>query len=247
MTVETTAETPASPATAIPAPVVRRRLDAPVAYEPVWQAMRAHTDAVGPDDPDEIWLLAHEPVFTQGTNGRPEHLLLPGDIPVVATDRGGQVTYHGPGQVMAYVLADVRRLGLGVRSLVQALESAMIDTLAGYGIEAVARRDAPGVYVPAVDMAKIGAIGLRVRRGRCYHGLALNTGMDLAPFERIDPCGYQGLAVTQIRDLGGPDDPAQVAEDLLPHLLRRLGLPTPAATSGSAAPDGLEGGRGDAA
>lgn len=191
--------------------------------------MRAHTDAARPGAPDEFWLLAHQPVFTQGTNGRPEHVLMPGDIPVVASDRGGQVTYHGPGQLMVYLLADVRRLGLGVRALVQALEQATIDTLAGYGIAATTRRDAPGVYVPAADMAKIASIGLRIRNGRCYHGLALNANMDLLPFKRIDPCGFQGLTITQVSDLGGPGDLSRLSDDLLPCLCRRLALPLPSA------------------
>lgn len=211
----------------IPAPVIRHVLDAPQPYEPVWQDMRAHTRAAGSDTPDEIWFMAHAPVFTQGTNGRPEHVLMPGDIPIVASDRGGQVTYHGPGQLMAYVLADLRRLGLGVRTLVQALEQATIDTLAEYGITACAKRDAPGVYIPDLGMAKIASIGLRIRNGRCYHGVALNTAMDLAPFERIDPCGFQGLQMTQICDLGGPTDLATVSADLLPHLCQRMGLPQP--------------------
>lgn len=205
---------------------VRRDLAAPLAYPPVWQAMRDFTDTATPKDPDRIWLLAHQPVFTQGSNGRAEHVLAPGAIPVVQSDRGGQVTYHGPGQLMAYVMADLRGLGLGVRSLVQALENAMVDTLAGYGIAAAGRRGAPGVYVTggSADGAKIGSIGLRVRRGRCYHGLALNVAMDLAPFQRIDPCGFHGLAMTQVADLGGPEDLDQVAGDLLAALCTRLKL-----------------------
>lgn len=211
----------------IPPPVIRRMLETPQPYVPIWQAMRDHTCETDRNQADEIWLLAHQPVFTQGTNGRPEHLLLPGDIPVVKSDRGGQVTYHGPGQLMAYVLADLRRLGLGVRSLVQALEQATINTLADYGIQAVARRDAPGVYVPDLDMAKIASIGLRIRNGRCYHGLALNTNMDLAPFDRINPCGFQGLRMTQVKALGGPADLDTVSRDFLPHLCRQLGMPLP--------------------
>lgn len=210
-----------------PRPVVRRLLDEPKPYAPIWQEMRAFTCAAEPQTPDEIWFLAHQPVFTQGTNGRPEHILMPGDIPVVDSDRGGQVTYHGPGQLMAYVLVDLRRLGLGVRSLVQALEQATIDTLAGYDIAAQAQRDAPGVYVPAANMAKIASIGLRVRRGRCYHGLALNVDMDLAPFERIDPCGFHGLQMTQLKTLGGTASLDQVSRDLLPALCGQLGLPQP--------------------
>lgn len=201
-------------------------LDTPRPYEPVWHAMQQHTHAAMPDTPDEIWLLAHQPVFTQGTNGRPEHVLLPGNIPVVASDRGGQVTYHGPGQLMAYVLADLGRLELGVRSLVQAMEQAIIGMLADYGITATDRRDAPGVYVPDADMAKIASIGLRVRNRRCYHGLALNVNMDLSPFQCIDPCGFHGLAMTQTSNLGGPADVARASEVLLPRLCRQLGLPS---------------------
>ncbi|MEQ8800088.1 MAG: lipoyl(octanoyl) transferase LipB [Salinisphaeraceae bacterium] len=211
-------------------------LDAPLAYEPVWRDMQAFTDAAGPDTPDEFWFLAHEPVFTQGTNGRPEHVLAPGNIPIVPSDRGGQVTYHGPGQLMGYVLADVRRLGMGIRSLVEGLELAVIDTLDGYGITARARRDAPGVYVPAAGDAKIASLGLRVRRGRCYHGLALNVDLDLEPFGRINPCGYQGLAMTRIADLAAPISLDRVAADLAPAICRRLRLPRPAANEHRFAP-----------
>lgn len=216
-----------TPSTTIPTPIVRRRLETLQPYEPTWQAMRRHTCEASPDAADEIWFLAHQPVFTQGTNGRPENVLLPGDIPVVKSDRGGQVTYHGPGQLMVYLLADLRRLGLGVRSLVQGIEQATIATLADYDIRAEARRDAPGVYIPELDMAKIGSIGLRIRNGRCYHGLALNTSMDLTPFERINPCGFQGLQMTEIAALGGPTSLLTVSHDLLPHLCRQLGLPLP--------------------
>lgn len=195
----------------------------PLPYPPLWQEMRDYTEQRTAATPDALWLLNHTPVFTQGKNGRPEHLLNPGDINVVATDRGGQVTYHGPGQIMAYTLIDLKRLGLGIRGLVTALEQAMIATLAGYDIEAHARRDAPGVYVGA---AKIGSLGLRVRHGRSYHGLALNVDMDLAPFDRINPCGYQNLAMTQVSDLGGPAALDRVAGDLSGHLARELGLST---------------------
>lgn len=190
-------------------------------YSEVWQAMRAWTDQRSADSPDQLWALEHPPVFTQGQSGRAEHLLAPGDIPVVPTDRGGQVTYHGPGQLVVYPLLDIRRLGFGPRRLVMALEQAMIDCLAVYGIRAVARRDAPGVYV---DAAKIGSIGMRIRRGCCYHGLALNVAMDLEPFARINPCGHSGLQMTQISQLDGPDRLETVADDLLPHLARNLGL-----------------------
>lgn len=203
---------------AVPALIVRRlgRQD----YEPVWRAMQAYTDARTAESPDELWLLQHPPVFTQGLNGQPEHLLDPGEIPVIRVDRGGQVTYHGPGQVVAYVLLDLKRRGLGVRELVTTLEQSVIDLLAEYGIAAQARRDAPGVYVAG---RKIASLGLRVRRGCSYHGLSLNVAMDLAPFRRINPCGYRGLEVTQLADLGGPADTVAVEEALLSHLVRRLG------------------------
>ncbi len=183
--------------------------------------MREFTDTRRPDGADELWCLEHFPVFTQGQRGRAEHVLGAGDIPVVATDRGGQVTYHGPGQLVLYPLLDLQRLGLGPRGLVSRLERSMIDCLAGYGIQASARADAPGVYVGG---AKIGSIGLRIRRGCSYHGLSLNVAMDLAPFARINPCGLQGLRMTQIGELGGPSDPHRVAQDLLPGLARNLGI-----------------------
>lgn len=189
-------------------------------YLPVLHAMQQFTAQRGVGSSDEIWLVEHLPVYTQGLNGKPEHLLTPGAIPVVQTDRGGQVTYHGPGQLVAYVLVDLRRKGWGVRELVSRLEQAVIDLLHGYGIPAVARRDAPGVYVGG---AKIAALGLRVKRGCSYHGVSFNVAMDLEPFSRINPCGYAGLPVTQLRALGGPTDPTEVAEDLLKHLCARLG------------------------
>jgi lipoyl(octanoyl) transferase len=192
-------------------------------YLPTWQAMQAFTDRRDVATPDELWLVEHPPVFTQGMNGKPEHLLDPGDIPVVPVDRGGQVTYHGPGQLVVYPLLDLRRRHLGVRDLVQRLEFAVIDLLAGYGIEALGRRDAPGVYV---DGRKVASLGLRVRRGCSYHGLSLNVDMDLAPFARINPCGYAGLEVTRTVDLGGPDDWREAATALVPHLLRQLARPT---------------------
>lgn len=193
----------------------------PAPYRPVWQAMQAFTDQRDANTRDALWLLNHSPVFTQGKNGRPEHLLAPGDIEVVPIDRGGQVTYHGPGQIMAYVMVDLRRLGIGIRSLVSALENAMVATLAGYDIDAYAKPDAPGVYV---GDAKIGSIGLRVRRGASYHGLALNVDMDLEPFQRIDPCGYHGLRMTQVADLGGPRSLDTVADDLSAALCNTLGV-----------------------
>lgn len=168
-------------------------------YAPVWREMQDFTAQRNADTTDQIWLLEHTPVFTQGMNGKPEHLLAPGDIPVLPIDRGGQVTYHGPGQLVVYVMLDLTRLGIGIRRLVEVLEQSVIDWLATQGIAAQARRDAPGVYV---DGAKIAALGLRVRRGRSYHGLAFNVDMELEPFSRINPCGYQGLPVTQTRELG---------------------------------------------
>lgn len=167
-------------------------------YTPVWQAMRDLTDGRDADTPDQFWLVEHDPVFTQGQAGKPEHLLMPGDIPVVATDRGGQVTYHGPGQVVLYPLLDVRRARLGVRELVSALEQAVIALLADHGVVAHARPDAPGVYV---GEAKIASLGLRIRRGASFHGVALNVDGDLSPFQRINPCGYAGLAMTRLADL----------------------------------------------
>ncbi|MGH8216025.1 MAG: lipoyl(octanoyl) transferase LipB [Rhodanobacteraceae bacterium] len=191
------------------------------AYEPVWRAMPAFTDARGPDTPDELWLVEHEPVFTLGQAGRPEHVLAPGDIPVVNVDRGGQVTYHGPGQIVAYPLLDLRRLKIGVRELVRRIEQAVIDTLAEWNIQAQRRDGAPGVYVAD---AKIAALGLRVRRGCTFHGLAFNIAMDLEPFRRINPCGYAGLRVTQMLDLGGPSRLADVEEVLIVELGRQFGL-----------------------
>jgi lipoyl(octanoyl) transferase len=188
-------------------------------YEPVYRQMREFTLARTDDTPDELWFLEHPPVFTQGQAGKAEHLLAPGEIPVVQSDRGGQVTYHGPGQLVVYVLVDLQRQGYGIRSLVTRLEQAMVDCLAGYGIAGAARRDAPGVYV---EGRKIASLGLRVRKGRTYHGLALNVAMDLAPFTRINPCGYQGLLMTQVSALGGPSEIGRVAADLEPALRRRL-------------------------
>jgi len=167
-----------------------------VDYRESWQAMQDFTDERGPDTEDELWLVQHPPVFTQGQAGKAEHVLVPGDIPVVQSDRGGQVTYHGPGQWLVYLLLDLRRHELGVRGLVDLIEQSIVTVLEGLDIIARPRRDAPGVYV---DDAKIASLGLRVRRGCSYHGLALNVDMDLEPFSRINPCGYQGLEVTTIR------------------------------------------------
>lgn len=197
------------------------------AYEPVWRAMQAFTDARDADTRDELWLVEHDPVFTQGQAGKAEHVLAPGDIPVVPVDRGGQVTYHGPGQLVAYPLLDLRRLGIGVRELVNRIEQCVIDTLATWDIAAQRREGAPGIYV---GDAKVMALGLRVRRGCSFHGLAFNVAMDLSPFSRINPCGYQGLRVTQVLDLGGPGNLVEVAQTLVPLLARQFGLdPAPAA------------------
>lgn len=192
-----------------------------VEYEPTWRAMQAFTDARDTETRDEIWFLEHPPVFTLGMNGKAEHLLNPGDIPVVNIDRGGQVTYHGPGQLVIYPLLDLRRLRLGVRELVMALEQSVIETLKEWGITAVARRDAPGVYV---EGRKLASVGLRIRRGCSYHGMAFNVQMDLGPFQRINPCGYAGLQVTQLTALGGIGDLFAVTQRLAPHLLGTLGV-----------------------
>lgn len=164
-------------------------------YEPVWRAMQAFTDRRDAGTSDELWLVEHPPVFTQGQAGRAEHLLAPGDIPVIQVDRGGQVTYHGPGQIVAYPLIDIGRLHLGVRALVSGIEQAIIDVLKSYAVDAQLVATAPGVYV---DGVKIASLGLRIRRGKSFHGLAFNINMDLEPFQRINPCGYQGLQVTNL-------------------------------------------------
>ena len=190
-------------------------------FTTVWPAMERYTDQRSDDAGDELWLVEHDPVFTLGQAGKDEHVLAPGDIPVVRTNRGGQVTYHGPGQIVAYPLVDLRRLGLGVREFVCRIEQALIDTLAHWQITAVRKDGAPGVYV---DGAKIGALGLRVRRGCTFHGLAFNIDMDLEPFARINPCGYAGLAVTSVVKLGGPSDLAAVKPVLVAELSRQLGL-----------------------
>lgn len=186
-----------------------------VEYAPTWRAMQEFTARRSADTPDEIWLLEHPPVYTLGQAGKAEHLIAATDIPVVPIDRGGQITYHGPGQVVAYVLVDLRRRGYGIRELVSRMEQAVIDLLARHGVAAERLAGAPGVYVAG---AKIAALGLRVRHGCTYHGLALNVDMDLAPFGAINPCGYPGMAVTQCRDLGVALTPAQ-AEDALAQTL----------------------------
>jgi len=183
--------------------------------------MQRFVDERGGETPDEVWFLEHPPVFTLGMNARPEHLLATGDIPVVQIDRGGQVTYHGPGQLVVYPLLDLGRIRLGVRALVEGIERAVVAAVADWGIEAAGRRDAPGVYV---GERKLASLGLRIRRGRSYHGLALNVAMDLEPFRRINPCGYAGLEMTQVSELGGPADTGVVADALAPRLLAALGL-----------------------
>lgn len=192
-----------------------------VPYEPTWRAMQRFTDERQPGTPDEIWMLEHPPVFTLGLNASREHLLAPGDIPVVQIDRGGQVTYHGPGQLVVYPLIDLRRRRVGVRQLVVALENAVIAYAAASGVAAKGSRAAPGVYV---GDAKLASIGLRIRRAASYHGLSLNVALDLEPFERINVCGYRGLAVTRLADHGVTLDVEGVARGLAPHLLRELGF-----------------------
>ena len=164
-------------------------------YEPVWRAMQSFTDQRDASTPDELWLVEHPPVFTQGQAGRAEHVLAPGDIPVVQVDRGGQVTYHGPGQIVAYPLIDIKRIQMGVRALVTGIEQAIIEVLGSYAVEATTMSGAPGVYI---DGVKIASLGLRIRRGRSFHGLAFNVNMDLEPFQRINPCGFKGLQVTNL-------------------------------------------------
>lgn len=188
-------------------------------YATCWQAMRDFTDSRTPETLDEIWLLQHSPVFTQGQNGKPEHVLNPGDIPIIQTDRGGQVTYHGPGQLMVYTLIDLKRKKFHVRQLVTLLEQSVIDLLADFGITAIAKPTAPGIYV---NEQKICSIGLRIRRGCSYHGIAFNVGMDLAPFSRINPCGFSTLKMTQFSELGGLSDPIESGQLLIKHLMKNL-------------------------
>jgi lipoyl(octanoyl) transferase len=196
-----------------------------VPYEPTWHAMQRFTDARTVDTRDEIWLLEHDPVFTLGMNAKAEHVLAAGDIPVVRIDRGGQVTYHGPGQLVVYPLIDVRRRNLGVRGFVGALEGAVIDYAAELGIQGTCRAGAPGVYV---GERKLASVGIRIRRNGSYHGLALNVAMDLEPFRRINPCGYAGLEMTDLERLGGPTDVVIAAQGLAPLLLARLAATEPA-------------------
>lgn len=201
------------------APPVRIRFLGRVEYEPTWRAMQRFTDERDAGTPDEIWFLEHPPVFTLGMNADPSHVLAPGDIPVVHIDRGGQVTYHGPGQLVVYPLIDLRRANLGVRDLVTALERSVIDFVATLGIAAECRPRAPGVYV---GERKLASVGIRIRRGASYHGLALNVDMDLEPFSRINPCGYHGLEMTQLAAHGARMSVEEAARGLEPHLLRYL-------------------------
>jgi len=190
-------------------------------YAPVWHAMQHFTDTRTDSTDDELWVVEHEPVFTLGQAGKPEHVLAAGDIPVLHVDRGGQVTYHGPGQIVVYPLLDLRRLGIGVRDYVCRIEQAIIDTLDEWNIGAERMDGAPGVYVGG---AKIAALGIRVRRGCSFHGLALNAALDLEPFHRINPCGYAGMQVTSVLDLGGPSGIEAIKPVLLSHLAQQFGL-----------------------
>ena len=188
-------------------------------YMPMWQKMQDFTDTRDENTPDEIWLVEHESVFTQGQAGKDEHLLAPGDIEVIKVDRGGQVTYHGPGQQMMYVLFNLRRLKIGVRELVTWLEECIIESLSEFAIDAYAKADAPGVYV---NDSKIASLGLRVRRGCSFHGLALNVNMDLSPFLRINPCGYAGMNMVQTKELNGPQNLEAAGEGLVKHMIKKL-------------------------
>ena len=217
----------ASPVRPVPPAVVRHLGRQP--YEPVWHAMQRFTDQREDATADELWVVEHEPVFTLGQAGKAEHVLAPGEIPVVKVDRGGQVTYHGPGQIVVYPLLKLPRLGVGVRDYVCRIEQAVIDTLEEWNIGAERRDGAPGVYVGG---AKVAALGIRVRRGCTFHGLALNVAMDLEPFRRINPCGYEGLQVTTVVDLGGPSGMAAVTPVLLDNLARQFGLQLQTATDG---------------
>jgi lipoyl(octanoyl) transferase len=191
-----------------------------VDYTTTWQAMKQFTESREADATDEIWLLQHPRVFTQGQAGKAEHVLAPGDIPVIQVDRGGQVTYHGPGQLVGYLMIDISRKKLGVRQLVSDIENSLVDTLKEWDIESAPRTDAPGVYT---GEKKIASLGLRIRHGRSFHGLALNVDMDLEPFRRINPCGYQGLAMTQVKDLSENPDMSRISQRLAHYLQVNLG------------------------
>ncbi len=188
-------------------------------YMPTWQAMQRFTVERNPETADEIWITEHSPVYTLGLNGKAEHLLQPTDIPVIDTDRGGQITYHGPGQLVIYLLADLKRLNFGPRQMVTLLENGVIATLKQYGIKSEARKDAPGVYIAG---RKIASLGLRIKRGCCYHGLSINNDMDLSPFADINPCGYPGLEVTQLADFGVNIPNHQLAVPVIHHILKAI-------------------------
>lgn len=190
-------------------------------YEPLWRSMQSFTEVRDAHTADEIWFTEHPPVFTLGLNASRDHLLAPGDIPVIQIDRGGQVTYHGPGQLMIYPLIDIKRNKLGVRDLVTALEQCIVDMASEFDIEAAARADAPGVYV---DGRKLASVGLRIKRGASYHGMALNVDVDLEPFSRINPCGYRDLELVDLRRLGVRNSMHDVTERVLRHLLDHLGM-----------------------
>lgn len=192
-------------------------------YLACWKAMQDFTSQRHADTPDEIWLLEHDPVFTQGQNGKPEHVLNPGNIPIVQTDRGGQVTYHGPGQLMVYTLVDLRRKHLNVREYVSILENAIVSLLADHGIQAEAKKEAPGVYV---QNKKICSIGLRIRKGCAFHGIAFNVALDLEPFNRINPCGFSQLKMTHFAELGGLTDTQDTGRQLMAYLIKSLGYTT---------------------
>ncbi|RUO31390.1 lipoyl(octanoyl) transferase LipB [Aliidiomarina sanyensis] len=207
--------------------VIRQLHDMP--YEPVWRSMQAFTDARDEHALDELWIVEHPPVFTQGQAGKAEHLLAPGDIPVVPVDRGGQVTYHGPGQLVVYFLLDIRRRKIGVRELVTAIESSIVDVLKSYGIESAPRADAPGVYI---GEEKVCSVGLRIRRGCSFHGLAMNVNMDLSPFLRINPCGYAGMVMTQTSAHGGPTSVKEAADKVVAAFAQQLNYTELDATTG---------------
>jgi lipoyl(octanoyl) transferase len=200
-----------------------------VDYVDTWQRMQHFTDSRDEQTPDELWLLEHDPVFTQGQAGKAEHLLFPGEIPVVQVDRGGQVTYHGPGQLVVYVLLNIKRRNLGVRQLVNLIEQSIVDTLAIHQLNAYAKADAPGVYV---DEKKVASLGLRIRKGCSFHGLALNVDMDLSPFQRINPCGYAGMQMIQTKDIGGPATIADAKQQLTHQLLQLLNVTDYQTTTG---------------
>lgn len=204
------------------APLIIRHIEGLQDYQTTWQAMQDFTRQRTAETPDELWLLEHHPVFTQGRAGKSEHLLNPGNIPVVHSDRGGQITYHGPGQLIGYCLLDLKRKELGVRDLVGGIEQTLIEYLASLGIQAEADPKAPGVYV---EGKKIAALGLRIHKSRSYHGFSINVNMDLSPFMQINPCGYQGLTITQIVDFGISKTPRQAACELLSHFQKQFGYP----------------------